>query len=97
MVPRHAGLSTTQAFTCYCTAAAQGPTNYSGCLSLFSILPAKQKVFKVEPRGFEPLTSAVQRLTPMFQPVLACPVMWLNYAVFDVFEKLAFLLHTSLY
>src|SRR5919112_5064038 len=25
------------------------------------ILPAKQHIFRVEPRGFEPLTSAVQR------------------------------------
>ena len=51
----------------------------------------------MEPRGFEPLTSAVQRLTAMFQPVLAYPIMWLIYAVFDVFEKLAFLLRTSLH
>ena len=44
----------------------------------------------MEPRGFEPLTFAVQRRTAMFQPVLACPIMWLICAVFDVFETPAF-------
>ena len=30
----------------------------------------------------------------MFQPVLTRPIMWLIYVVFDVFEKVAFLLRT---
>ncbi len=64
--------------------------------STTAYLPTKQLILRAEPRGFEPLTSAVQRLTPMFQPVLAYTVMWPICAVFDVFEKRAFLLRTSL-
>ena len=64
--------------------------------STTAYLPTKQLILRAEPRGFEPLTSAVQRLTAMLQPILACPVMWPICAVFDVFEKRAFLLRTSL-
>src|ERR671932_1994881 len=50
---------------------------------LLHVLPTKQKVFEVEPRGFEPLTFAVQRRTAMFQPALLCGL----FARFLTFSK----------
>ncbi len=44
-----------------CTVAAQGHVWQSGCSFLFRALPTNPRYFRVEPRGFEPLTSAVQK------------------------------------
>jgi hypothetical protein len=37
-------------------------------------------IFEVEPRGFEPLTSAVQRRYELSGCILACPRAWLKHA-----------------
>ncbi len=42
----------------------------SGCFATHYVSPAKQHIPGVEPRGFEPLTSAVQRRTAH---ILSCP------------------------
>jgi hypothetical protein len=52
---------------------------------------------EARPAGFEPATRGLEVPGPTFLPVLACPGFPLVYAIFDVFEKLTFLLRTSLY
>ncbi len=54
-------------------------------------------IYEARPAGFEPATRGLKVPGPTFYPVLACPGFPLVYAVFDVSEKLAFLLRTSLY
>src|SRR3712207_3445582 len=49
--------------------AAPGDGELSKRYSLHCVLPAKQRIPEVEPRGVEPLTSAVQMLAPVFSVV----------------------------
>ncbi len=44
-----------------CRVAAKGPNEAMTISCLMRVLPANLEKKKVEPRGFEPLTSAVQR------------------------------------
>jgi hypothetical protein len=48
-------------FRLFAWVAAQSLSNYLRTLLVLNVLPAKSHLFRVEPRGFEPLTSAVQR------------------------------------
>jgi hypothetical protein len=51
-----------------CTRAWLG----GAALIFCSCFTCKSPIFEVEPRGFEPLTSAVQRRTTISYPVLSC-------------------------
>jgi hypothetical protein len=57
--------------------------------------PAKHRIPIVEPRGFEPLTSALLRRCVLSGCVLACPCAWLNYAHFRRLKGCAFRLCTA--
>src|SRR5215204_4666006 len=73
--PEHAGWRYTRtgihiAVAGCSTVAVYGPGTHPGPALSFCVLPAKCHFPEVEPRGFEPLTSAVQRGTILFRSFL---------------------------
>ncbi len=59
-------------------------------LSQSYVLPANTSFFVARPAGLEPATRELEVLRAMFQPILACLVIRLVYAVFDVFLRSRF-------
>ena len=66
-------------------------------LLILRVSPAKQHIPRVEPRGFEPLTSAVQRRYGLSGCVLACTRVWLIYGDFGRSKAYTFRLCSAPY